>query len=123
MKRIAFRDNPEFKRLRLLLDSSRVRRSEALSVLEGAHLVRAALDAGRSLPAVYVADCKWDKEIETLLSSLPEGSLRLLDRSLFGALSSADPVHGVLAHIAIESPQTEPDPGHDWLVLDGVQDS
>lgn len=123
MKRIASRDNPEFKRLRLLLDSSRARRSEALSVLEGAHLVRAALDAGRSLPAVYVADCEWDKEVEALLARLPEASLRLLDRSLFGAVSSADLVHGVLAHIAIESPPTEPDPARDWLVLDGVQDS
>lgn len=122
MKTISSRENPEYKALRQLLESARARRSEKLTVLEGAHLVRAACESGSELLAVYAcADC--DPEIATLLEAVPEARIRLLDAALLGPLTIADPVHGVLALIEPVSAQENADPGADWLVLDGVQDA
>lgn len=122
MKTISSRENAEYKALRQLLESARARRSEHLTVLEGAHLVRAASESGRELLAVYAcSDC--DPESAALLETLPEARIRLLDAALLGPLTSADPVHGVLALIEPVSAQENADPGADWLVLDGVQDA
>jgi TrmH family RNA methyltransferase len=123
MKLISSRDNAEFKRLRLLIDSARARRSEGLTVLEGAHLVRAALEHGHSPVAVFTSAGERDAEIEALLARLPEASLRRLDPALMASVSPASPCHAVLATLALWAPQQAPDPARDWLVLDGVQDA
>ena len=46
--------NDEMKSLARLLDNARERRKQQLLVLEGLHLLQAALDAGLPLHAVYV---------------------------------------------------------------------
>ncbi|WP_417066932.1 TrmH family RNA methyltransferase [Niveibacterium terrae] len=123
MKLISSRDNAEFKRLRLLIDSARARRSDELTVLEGAHLVRAALEHDCSLRAVFASAGERVAEIEALLAHLPEAVCRLLDPALMASLSSANPSHALLALFAPEAPEHAPDPLRDWLVLDGVQDA
>lgn len=123
MKLISSRDNAEFKRLRLLSDSARARRTEGLTVLEGPHLVRAALEHGLRPGTVFASAGERDAEIEALLARLPDSSRRLLDPALLASVSAANPSHALLATLEIEAPQQAPDPARDWLVLDGVQDA
>lgn len=123
MKLISSRDNPEFKRLRQLIDSARARRTERLTVLDGAHLVRAALEHSRTFSTVFASAGEREDEIKALLARLPEASLRLLDPALMASVSAANPSHALLATLEFEAPQQAADPARDWLVLDGVQDA
>ena len=59
MKTIASRDNAAYKALAKLASSAAERRRRGLTVIEGAHLVQACLDAGHAVmyekPAEFIA--------------------------------------------------------------------
>lgn len=123
-KSITSRDNPLIKRLRKLAESSRARRIEGLALIEGVHLVAAALDAGRRLQEVLVSESgSQDAEVHALLQRVAVTPRYVVPDVLFAQLSTHESPVGVLASIAWQEAVAPPPPDVDWLVLDGVQDA
>lgn len=123
MRAINSRDNPRLKRLRALSHSVRDRRQHNLTVLDGPHLLRAALDAGADLVEVWVSETGLGRpEIEALLRRCPAAVETLsLPDALLAQASPVDAPSGVLAVMApLQTPQMQVK-GH-WLVLDRIQD-
>ena len=131
MKAISSRDNPMVKRLHALANSARERRKLGETLLDGAHLLDAALQQQWPLKAVVVSDsgCA-QEEIEDLLARCAHDLPRYqLPDALFAHISPVDSPSGVIAIIDLPP---EPDPArladgaalsaHSLVVLDGVQD-
>ena len=131
MKAISSRDNPMVKRLHALANSARERRKLGETLLDGAHLLDAALQQQWPLKAVVVSDsgCA-QEEIEDLLARCAHDIPRYqLPDALFAHISPVDSPSGVIAIIDL---LPEPDPArladsaalsaHSLVVLDGVQD-
>lgn len=124
MKDIRARDNPLVKKLRLLASFSRARREYAQTVLDGPHLLAAALEHNWPLQAVVVSESGADEhEIAALLARCESAvdCFRLSDR-LFAQVSPVDTPAGVLSLIAMPAPPAAPALSADLLVLDGIQD-
>ena len=130
MKAISSRDNPMVKRLHALANSARERRKLGETLLDGAHLLDAALQQQWPLKAVVVSDsgCA-QEEIEDLLARCAHDLPRYqLPDALFAHISPVDSPSGVIAIIDL---LPEPDPArladsaalsaHSLVVLDGVQ--
>ncbi|MCX9156570.1 RNA methyltransferase [Niveibacterium sp. 24ML] len=124
LKPITSRDNPLIKRLRKLAESSRARRSEGTALIEGVHLVTAALDAGRPLGELLVSESgSRAPEVQGLLDRARDVSAYLLPDALFALISAHETPVGVLATIGWGVAVAPPPEDADWLVLDGVQDA
>ena len=131
MKAISSRDNPMVKRLHALANSARERRKLGETLLDGAHLLDAALQQQWPLKAVVVSDSGCAQlEIEDLLARCAHDIPRYqLPDALFAHISPVDSPSGVIAIIDL---LPEPDPArladsaalsaHSLVVLDGVQD-
>lgn len=125
MKAITSRDNPKVKRLHGLATSARDRRQLGQTLLDGAHLVQAALDAGWPLRELVVSEQGLGRdEIAALIvrcGALP--ATRLTD-PLFAHVSPVDTPSGVLAVIDLPAePLAEGPRVGSLLALDGVQDA
>ncbi len=124
LKTITSRDNPTVKRLQALSGSSRERRQQGQTLLDGAHLVQSAVNAGIALRQLIVSDSGMhDAEIASLLHQHETTLAIQLTDTLFRQISPVDTPSGMLA--LIDSPGPEPGPvgGDSLLVLDSVQDS
>ena len=120
MKLVQSRDNPFFKELRRLVESGRERRKAGLTVLDGAHLVRAYEEAvGPVRTLVVSAHGLQNPEIAALASG--REAVELAD-GLFRELGTVDTPSGILAVVPLPDVVQEPDPGVDTVVLDGIQD-
>ncbi len=131
MKAISSRDNPMVKRLHALANSARERRKLGETLLDGAHLLDAALQQQWPLKAIVVSDSGCAQlEIEDLLARCAHDIPRYqLPDALFAHISPVDSPSGVIAIIDLPP---EPDPArladgaalsaHSLVVLDGVQD-
>lgn len=123
MKTIASRDNPTLKSLRALLGDARRQRQEGRTVLEGPHLVAAALDHGVRPDLVVVSEGAQDHaEIQSLLARLAGVETVSLPETLFRSLSELAAPLGILARIAVPPAPTFTVTG-DCLLLDAVQDA
>jgi TrmH family RNA methyltransferase len=124
VKRITSRANPEVKRLHALATSARERRALQLTLLDGVHLVQAALDANWPLRELVVSEIGLARgEIAQLLQRLAHVPCVQLTDALFAHVSPVDTPSGLLAVIDLPAP---PAPGpltESMLVLDGVQDA
>lgn len=122
LRQVTSRDNPLVKRLRLLSESSRARREAAETLLDGAHLLTAALQAGIELKELVLSEQGLQSaEIAALMERLPDVPATLLPDVLFARVSPVDTPSGLLALIDI--PQPAPAAlGNTVVVLDGVQD-
>ncbi len=122
MKLIQSRDNAQFKHLRKLATSSRTRREEASTLIDGMHLFRSALDAGvRPRLAIVAQRALHHPEVSALLAGQGDAVLLLAD-TLFDELSPTDTPTGLLGLMDIPASPDHP-PVADCLVLDAVQDS
>ncbi len=124
MKVVVSRDNPLIKRVRALSQSARDRRKMDQTVLDGAHLLRAALEAGQAPVEVVVSDQGLEREeIRSLVASCPASSVSQVPDALFAHISPVDSPSGVLAVLRMPTePVTPLDMSRSLVVLDRVQD-
>ena len=109
------RDNPKVKRWRKLAADARYRRAEKRALIEGPHLLAAALERGIKPIAVLVtAEAAAKAEIAALLGPKPV----LLAKGVFGTIVDADTPQGVAAEIEIPSGRGD----GPAVFLEGVQD-
>lgn len=129
MKLIRSRDNALVRHLHAIGSSARDRRKSGETLLDGPHLIAAAVDAGWPLKALIVSDGGLARdEIVSLLARVPHEVLRIgLPDPLLAHVSPVETPSGVLA--LIDLPQAEEIVRSDALVfadtlvvLDGVQD-
>jgi TrmH family RNA methyltransferase len=123
VKNVASRDNPAFKAMARLAASAAERRKRGLTVLDGAHLVRAFLDAGHSIDTLLVSRTALERpEVGDIARCVPESAVLVVPDKLFESLSTVDSATGVLA--SVPAPQGAPiPPDADLvLVLEGIQD-
>lgn len=123
MKVVTSRDNPAFKDLRDLARDARRQKREARTLLDGPHLVVAALDQGHVPDLVAVSESAAVlPEIVALLARVPGVTTLNLRDTLFREISELTTPLGILARIAVP---TAPDvlPAGDCLLLGAVQDA
>lgn len=121
---ISSRDNPLAKHLHALAQSARERRLHGETLLDGAHLVAAAIAAGRPLKALIVSESGLARpEHRHLLDAVAAGVPRYrFSDPLLRHVSPVDTPSGLLA--TIELPASAPPAAltDSVVVLDGVQD-
>jgi len=134
MKCIVSRENPAFKDLRDLARNARRQRSEGRTLLDGPHLVAAALDSG-VVPELFALDeaAALIPEVVALLARAPGVPVLCLRTALFQEISDLATPTGLLARISIPredktgfGPVPPPStflPIGDCLLLDAVQDA
>lgn len=120
---ISSKANPQVKRWHRLASDARARRDESATLLEGAHLLRACLSAGRKprhilvldspAPGAEVAQLVRDARLEPVV--LAEHVVR--------AISDNDSPPAIMAEIDIESAVPDPAQWQQCVLLDGVQDA
>lgn len=125
MRVVTSRDNPLIKRLKALGGSPRDRRTLGQTLLDGPHLIQAALDHQAPLAELVVAEGGLARpEIATLVARAGRLPVTSLPDGLFAQVSPVESPSGILAvmplpdPLPVESPQTG-----SLVVLDQVQDS
>lgn len=126
MKVIRSADNPLVRRLLGLRDSSRERREEGRTVIEGAHLLAAFLDNSGQRPELVVAgeSSVDESEVTALRARLDPKIVVSLDDGVFAKISPVAGRNGVLAIIPVVTTPLDAviEAGGFQLWLDGVQD-
>jgi TrmH family RNA methyltransferase len=125
MKYISSRDNPAYKRLKALGDDARFRRQEGATVIDGDHLVRAAMDAGWPIrQLVLQEDVLTHLAVESIVSRRDAmGAVTVLGAPLFKQISPVVTPTGILAEIATPEAVLTAGPNDDVLAIAGVQDA
>lgn len=124
MKAISSRDNPLVKRLKALGTTPRERRALGQTLLDGAHLLQAALDHAVPLLEVVVAEGAVGRpEIAALLARCAGVPVWSLPDPLFTQVSPVDTPSGILAVLAL--PESAPFAPliTSLVVLEQIQDS
>ncbi|HEY4134611.1 MAG TPA: RNA methyltransferase [Alphaproteobacteria bacterium] len=120
MKRITSPANPLYDALKKQSQDSRARRKEGVAILDGAHLLQAALAAGIVPDLVAVSDERLDHpETVALLTQISERAQLVMPEAMLAALSTVETPTGLIARIPL------PAPIHDAgaaILLDDVQD-
>jgi TrmH family RNA methyltransferase len=125
MKTISSRQNPLIKDLHLLATSASERRQQTKTVLDGVHLVQAAIAHGVSLDLVCVSErgCQ-SAEIAALIDVLePVTSCIYLPDAVFNHISPTDTPAGILAVIKLPTEMTAKTVTSSCVVLEGIQDA
>jgi TrmH family RNA methyltransferase len=123
MKLITSRDNAAFKELRLLAHEPRQQKRQQRTLIEGIHLLAAALEHQIIPELVVLSESALQQtEIQQLLARLPDVPLLALRDALFHEVSELTTPVGLLARIAIP-PEIDDLPPGDCLLLDAVQDA
>lgn len=124
MKSIISRENPHFKALKKLGQSSRERRKSGRMVLDGMHLVESLVASGQPPIEIIVSGSGLGKrEITRFLAHFDFSSkLTQVSDALFAELAPVETPSGILAIAAIPEFTGKIDAGKDTILLDGVQD-
>ncbi|MBI1907395.1 MAG: RNA methyltransferase [Rhodocyclales bacterium] len=123
MRSLTSRDNPYVKHLYGLTHSARDRRDAGQTVLDGAHLVKAAIDAERPVAELVVSDQGLrNGEIVIVLERCGGVAVTHLSDALFAHVSPVDTPSGVLGVMSMPPAPPPPDLSRSLVVLDGVQD-
>lgn len=125
MKQIATRSNPLVKRIAALARSARERKKLGQTVLDGAHLIGAALDASVPLVLVLVSERGVQRdEHRALLTRIGNTATRhLVADAVFDQISPVDTPTGILALINTPSSDASSRATSSVMVLDAVQDA
>ena len=120
MSVLTSRDNPKVKHWAMLVKEARYRRTERRALIEGPHLLAAALEHGHSPVAVLATEkAAADPEIRGLIARCGLRAVMLAE-SLFGAISDVETPQGIAAEIAIPDEADADDVA--TVFLEGVQD-
>ena len=123
MKLISSRENAQFKEWLKLTESARQRRKLGLTLLDGTHLLDAALQCGAVPDQVIVTEAGLrDAEVAALLQRLPDTPVVCIGEALFAELSELKTVTGILSLCAIPSPKTAAAHSRFALLLEEIQD-
>lgn len=123
MKIIQSRDNPFFKELSRLAGSARQRGKAEQTLLDGAHLLAAYLDAGKQPQHILLnAVATRDAEITALLERAAGVPVTQLDDRLFAELSELKTPTGILAVIDLPQPTETAADSRFALLLEDIQD-
>ena len=123
MKSVASRDNAAYKAIARLVASGSERRANALSVLDGAHLLEAFLDSGRVSEEVMVnAAGLADAEVAALVARSAPARVTLFSDALFKSLSTVDSPTGVIALVRTPEGKGVPADAALVLLLEDIQD-
>jgi TrmH family RNA methyltransferase len=117
---LSSRDNPKVKRWARLAEDGRYRRAEKRALIEGPHLLAAALEHGyKPMALLATEEGAADAEISRLIG---QSGLRpiLLAESVFRRVVDAENPPGVAAEIAI--PEADGKEALRTVFLEGVQD-
>ncbi len=123
MKVISSRDNPIFKQLRQLAQSSRERKKAQQTLIEGIHLVetyRAAI--GNPTALIVSTSGAANAEIVTLINQCEPLAAIVLSDAMFHELSTLDSPVGVLAQINTPMQKHVPTQMECCVVLEDIQD-
>ena len=123
MKRILSEENPHFRMLLKLAQSSRERRKAGLSLLDGVHLVAAYREHfGIPVTVAVSESAQGNVEIQRVLDSLKPLAPMVLADGLFAALSTVSTPTGIIA--SIETPRAPVMPARleTCLLLEDIQD-
>lgn len=122
MKSITSRDNPTFKQFKKLSESARERRKSGQTLLDGIHLVEAALQAGIEPQMLAVSESgAAHGEVAGLLQKMSRLQAICLADGLFAEISPVDTPAGMLALIDIPHPRV-PEMPEFALLLEDVRD-
>jgi len=123
MKSIGSRDNAAYKRMSRLYESGQERRSAGMSLLDGAHLVAAFLDSGRTIEEIAVnAAGLADPEVAGLVTRSAPARVTLLSDALFKSISSVDSPTGIVAFVKTPGAAMPPADAPLVIALENVQD-
>lgn len=130
MKKIQIesRDNPRFKNVRRLLEDGRIRKRQQLLVLEGDHLLRAALDHGWKIRQILVTPSALASDVGRCLEHRLAGNeggdteILCLSVGLLTSLSSLESSNGWLVVAEMPTHVKVAPQDRDCVVLDHVQD-
>ena len=120
MSVLTSRDNPRVKRWAKLVAEARYRRSEKRALIEGPHLLKAALERGYKPVAVLATE---EGAAQAKISALiRETGVKpvLLAKGVFRSVVDAETPQGIAAEIAIPGPHASG--GRITVFLEGVQD-
>lgn len=126
MKHIASRDNPSFKALKKLCQSSREREKNNLAILDGLHLAESYVQHV-GLPEKFVVSQTGLQrpEIARFLEKYTDGStvqISVLTDVLFSELSEVETPSGLLVLIQYPQCLEKPDLQADTVLLEAIQD-
>ena len=116
-------DNPLYRQLRKLCQSSRERRKAGQVVLDGMHLIQAYEAQWGPVAQLWVREGDRERgEIGAFLAAHPERRPLFLADKLMGDLGVVETPSGIMA--VIPAPEADQAPGYaeDTVLLDGVQD-
>jgi len=123
LKRIQSGDNPHFRALQKLAQSSRERRKAGLSLLDGAHLVAAYREHfGLPVEVAVGESALADPEIQRVIKSLAPLVPMVLQDGLFAALSTVSTPTGIIASIQTPRAPAMPARLETCLLLEDIQD-
>lgn len=123
MKTITSRDNPLFKQLLKLAQSSRERKKIQQTLIEGVHLLQTYREAiGLPLEIIVSATGVHHHEIMKLIEQCQPLQPAILSDALFHELSSLETPVGVLALITTPEPATIPAMIDCCVILEDIQD-
>jgi RNA methyltransferase, TrmH family len=123
VKTVSSRDNAALKAMARLASSAAERRKRGLTVLDGAHLVGAFLDAGHAVDTLMVSRSALERaEVSLLVARVPRAALVVVADKLFEAISTVDSATGLLAAVAAPEGRPIPVDADLVLLLEDVQD-
>lgn len=125
MKTLSSRQNPLIKEVHLLANSAAERRKQQKTLLDGVHLIQAALTHNVDLDAVFVSEHGLKSpEIALLVEQLEQYmSCILVSDSVFAYISPSDTPAGILAVIVPPATLSLAVPQSSCVILDTVQDT
>jgi TrmH family RNA methyltransferase len=123
MKSVASRDNAAYKAMARLASNGSERKRAGLSILDGAHLLAAFLDAGLRPEEVMVNRAGLeDAEIARLVERSSPARVTLLADALFKSVSTVDSPTGVIACVKTPLGQEVAPDAPLVLALEDIQD-
>ncbi|MCM2327287.1 MAG: RNA methyltransferase [Lysobacter sp.] len=123
MKTITSRDNAAYRALARLASSAAERRRQGYTVIEGAHLVEACLDAGHTVAQLFLSrSAAAGGQADALVARVrPAQALELAD-ALFDSVSGVESPAGILAVVPTPAGRPVPAAAAFCLALEDIQD-